>query len=740
MIFSASEEGTIKVWDLVLNACVGTMSYHKSQIPSIEFTNDCKTLIASSRDQKLSFWNLKENKFNRLGAIQLNEDVEGMHYVNLEVSESKTVPYLITGGTDGKLKILDVNSQKYVYEEEDPIKQEIEKVFYLKKESKILALTNDQVLTYYDLSINKEAQLPELKRQYSLCLYNDEIIDLKYLGCMDNHIVMCSNSELVKIVDMDTQRNKLLTGHEDIVMTVDAFDDFFVTGSKDKSCRVWKLIEFEDNTKRFVCIAIMNGHNMSITSLSIEPKKGSYFVSSSQDNTIKKWSLVDIVNKDYLKNPSKFPIIVNEAQASEVAHQKYINVVKVSPGEKNKLVATASHDRLIKIWSASTLELKATLKGHKRGVWDIEFSPYERILASASSDKTIKLWNVSNGQCLNTLEGHLNSTVKVMWINEGLQLFTAGSDGQCKVWNVKKSTCLNTFDEHEDKIWAMDSLGDKLITGGSDSKLIEWRDVTKEVEEEEYKEKADRSKEEHILSSMIYEGRFKEAAIQAFKLKKNRDLFKVIEMILDQTKETTGDVMGATKDPVMAVLNNEVKFESQFQGTQVKEKLTDSSSKPELLVKEIVQEMLKLDSIRLLETIRDLNVHQKYCKIAQLLLFKIFKLFGLTKFIDLIEKQFKAQNEELKLKDPKNYQAVSRKAMIAKIKEYLSIISFYSQKHLERTERYQKLSYLVNFVISKYTVEQEKAQLKELFETENFESKLKKRDRKALAKANEIKV
>lgn len=78
--------------------------------------------------------------------------------------------------------------------------------------------------------------------------------------------------------------------------------------------------------------------------------------------------------------------------------------------------------------------------------------------------------------------------------------------------------------------------------------------------------------------------------------------------------------------------------------------------------------------------------------------------------------------------------------MIARIKEYLSIISFYSQKHLERTERYQKLSYLVNFVISKYTVEQEKAQLKEQFETENFESKLKKRDRKALAKATEIKV
>lgn len=613
ILFSVSEDGVIKVWDLILNATIGTLQYHRSQIPSLVFTNDCKTLIVSCRDQKISFWNLKNNEFNRLGAIQLDEDVEGMKYVNLEVSKDNTVPYLITGGTDGKLKILDINSQKYVYEEEDPLKQEIEKVFYLPKEKRIVALTNDQILTYYNLVINEESGVPELKRQYSLCLYNDEIIDVKYLKCLEDHVVMCSNSELAKVVDLKTQRNKLLTGHEDIIIAVDTFEDYFVTGSKDKSCRVWKQIEFEDGSKQFVCIGIFQGHNMSITSLSIEPKKGSYFVSSSQDNTIKKWSLTDIVTKDYHKDPTKFPIVVNEAMASEVAHQKYINVVKVSPGEKNKVIATASHDRSIKIWSSSTLELKTTLKGHKRGIWDIEFSPYERILASASSDKTIKLWNVANSQCLNTLEGHLSSTVKVLWINSGLQLFSAAADGSCKIWNVKKSTCVNTFDEHEDKIWAMDSVGDKLVTGGSDSKLIEWKDVTKEVEDEEYKEKATKSQEEHILSSMIYEGRYRDAAIQAFKLKKNRNLFKVIEMILDQTQNPlTQEADVNSKDPVMCVIENEKKFSQQFQGTEVHDKSHNIEASAELEIRDIVKEMLDIDSMRLLEIIRDLNVHQRY--------------------------------------------------------------------------------------------------------------------------------
>jgi hypothetical protein len=278
----------------------------------------------------------------------------------------------------------------------------------------------------------------------------------------------------------------------------------------------------------------------------------------------------------------------------------------------------------------------------------------------------------------------------------------------------------------------MDSLDDKLITGGSDSKLIEWRDVTQEVEDEEYKEKAEKSKEEHLLSNMIYEGKYKDAAIQAFKLKKNRDLFSIIEMILDQTKKSRNPFETPAKDPVTAVLDNETHFDSQFNGAEIDKHPKTSLAVAEHTVKEIVKEMLKLDSMRLLEIIRDLNVHQKYCRIAQILLFQIFKIFGLSKFIDFVEAQFKSQNEELVKTDLSNAQTMSRKALIAKIQNYLSIISFYSQKHMERVQRNQKLSYLVNFVVSKYTIEQEKLELREQFESKH--PIIKKRDLKKIAK------
>jgi len=59
-----------------------------------------------------------------------------------------------------------------------------------------------------------------------------------------------------------------------------------------------------------------------------------------------------------------------------MAHQKYINVAKFSPNDK--IIATASQDRSVKLWSAKDLHLLATLAGHRKNVWDVQFSPYDK--------------------------------------------------------------------------------------------------------------------------------------------------------------------------------------------------------------------------------------------------------------------------------------------------------------------------------------------------------------------------
>lgn len=63
-------------------------------------------------------------------------------------------------------------------------------------------------------------------------------------------------------------------------------------------------------------------------------------------------------------------------------------------------------------------------KGHKRGVWDIAFSPVEKVIASASGDNTVKVWNLVDGTCMKTLEGHISPVLKVEWMCYGLEVIS----------------------------------------------------------------------------------------------------------------------------------------------------------------------------------------------------------------------------------------------------------------------------------------------------------------------------
>ena len=160
-----------------------------------------------------------------------------------------------------------------------------------------------------------------------------------------------------------------------------------------------------------------------------------------------------------------------------MAHQKYINIAKFSPNDK--LIASASQDKSIKIWDATNLQLVMQLNGHKKNVWDIQFSPFDKQLVSVSGDKLIKVWNLnkdqSGNQCVATLQGHQDQLVKVQWLNMGLQLASASIDGVVKIWNVKKQQCVSTIEMHQDKIWTID-LYEKIEKVSNDEDDMEEED------------------------------------------------------------------------------------------------------------------------------------------------------------------------------------------------------------------------------------------------------------------------
>jgi G protein beta subunit-like protein len=71
------------------------------------------------------------------------------------------------------------------------------------------------------------------------------------------------------------------------------------------------------------------------------------------------------------------------------------------------LLATCSADTEIRIWEKvkdkKDFALKSRFVGHKKWVWDCEFSLDSKYLISCSSDKSIRVWSLEQSKQLSNL-------------------------------------------------------------------------------------------------------------------------------------------------------------------------------------------------------------------------------------------------------------------------------------------------------------------------------------------------
>jgi len=58
---------------------------------------------------------------------------------------------------------------------------------------------------------------------------------------------------------------------------------------------------------------------------------------------------------------------------------------------------------------------------------------------------------------------------------------------------VKSGECINTLEAHEDRLWCLTCMsdGERIASGGSDGRVVFWKDITLEKEWEEKESKKD---------------------------------------------------------------------------------------------------------------------------------------------------------------------------------------------------------------------------------------------------------
>jgi WD40 repeat protein len=327
-----------------------------------------------------------------------------------------------------------------------------------------------------------------------------------------------------------------LIGHDGGVLTVDisADDRYIVTGSNDKTAKLWQRdgtllhtlrhnatvfrVAFSPDSRTFVTgsldgsvrlwringtqIATWQAHSGPVWGVAFHPD-GNIVASSSGDDTAKLWDI-----------SSTEPKLLQSVQTQQNAAWS----VAFSPD--GDTFATAGTNATIKLWSLDG-RLRRTLTAHEAAVWDVDFCPRSSKavreaprLASVSSDRTVRLWQADgtpierfetdapmlgvdcsdngihiaasgkdravrlwkpDGTFLRMLKEHRGAIRDVALSANGLMAASASDDGIVKLWR-RNTNLLYPMHGHEDTIWGIEVSpdGKTIVSVSEDNSIRLW--------------------------------------------------------------------------------------------------------------------------------------------------------------------------------------------------------------------------------------------------------------------------
>ena len=163
--------------------------------------------------------------------------------------------------------------------------------------------------------------------------------------------------------------NLLLEGHTDSVRCVAVTTDnkYIVTGSSDKTIRIWDL-----NDKRQECI--LQGHGDTVNMI-VVTRDNRYIVSASSDNTIRIWDL-----------EQRIQIGLLEGHTDEVCG--------VAITSDNRYIVSGSCDKTVRIWDSFNYSMYALLQGHGSPVNCVAITNDNRHAISGSQDNIVIIWSI----------------------------------------------------------------------------------------------------------------------------------------------------------------------------------------------------------------------------------------------------------------------------------------------------------------------------------------------------------
>ncbi|WWC72565.1 uncharacterized protein I206_106527 [Kwoniella pini CBS 10737] len=295
----------------------------------------------------------------------------------------------------------------------------------------------------------------------------------------EDKIISASDDHSINIYDTSGGNlRQRLDGHEGGVWTLEYKNNTLVSGSTDRTVRIWDLEELKE-------VHVFNGHTSTVRCLQmVEPvwneKEKEWqppypvIVTGSRDATLRVWKLPGRDDAPYNGTLTAEPDAESAPPEDNPYHLHLLeghSLAVRALAAHGKICISGSYDMSVRVWDIVKGTCIHVLTGHEAKVYSIVYDQYRGRCASGSMDNTVKVWDVNTGDCLHTLTGH-TSLVGLLGISPNY-LVSAAADASLRVWDPETLDVKTVLSSHGGAITCFQHDETKVVSG-SDGALKLW--------------------------------------------------------------------------------------------------------------------------------------------------------------------------------------------------------------------------------------------------------------------------
>ncbi|KAK0630931.1 WD40-repeat-containing domain protein [Bombardia bombarda] len=140
----------------------------------------------------------------------------------------------------------------------------------------------------------------------------------------------------------------------------------------------------------------------------------------------------------------------------------------------DKHIVTCSKDISICVWDRATGNLLKQLRGHAGPVNAVQMRG--NTIVSCSGDFKVKLWNIDTGKNIREFLGHTKGLACSQFSEDGRYVASAGNDKAIRIWDANTGECVRSMKAHDNLVRSLyvDSVSGRLVSGSYDTDIKVW--------------------------------------------------------------------------------------------------------------------------------------------------------------------------------------------------------------------------------------------------------------------------